>query len=118
MNATIWRGGGKDMSDVFENRAVFGKHPASGTLPTKLNLSARQEDNVHKQIASIPDLIEDTVVRLFAEECQATEESLTTDDLTVISTFLLIEPLWITYVATRTMHAQALTLSIGMFLNQ
>lgn len=75
---------GEDTFDAIASRHVCKECPVVSSLPTYSAVAAKLRNTMRDQIAIIPALIEDDVVRLFGEAGQATE---TIPDTKVVSRF-------------------------------
>lgn len=74
------------MFDAIADRPVSEERPASRIRPTHSALLAKLENTVCEQIASIPALLEDAVVRLFGDAGRVTESTPDTKVISVIQT--------------------------------
>lgn len=84
--APIARPKGKGKFYGLAERPMSEKRPASGIRLNQFCSSARSEDIVREQVASIPALVKDAVVGLFGDARSATESSADAKALPVIQT--------------------------------
>lgn len=75
---------GKETLNAIADPPMSLRRSASRTLPTHFTSLAKSESTIRKQIANIPALVEDAVLRLFRKAGRATESS---PDTKVVSMF-------------------------------
>lgn len=74
----------EDTFDSISYRPVSEKLPASRSQPTHFASSARLNSTVREQLASVPVLVGDAVVKRFGDAGPATESSSNTKVISVI----------------------------------
>lgn len=75
---------GEDTSDSLADRSFSEERPVSMICSTQLGSSSWLKDTLREQIASIPALVEDAIVRFFGEVGRSAESGSDTNAMAVI----------------------------------